>query len=89
MTTASNPWSPDTWQAKPNGQGIEYPDKPGLIAAVKQLATLPPLVTSAKTQSTERVAGAQAKLTWVGSDRTSGFWQAREIWLWMVATEAG
>src|SRR5579862_824899 len=50
---------------------------------------LPPLVTRAKTHRTERVAGAQAKLTWVGSDRTSGFWQAREIWLWMVATDAG
>src|SRR5437899_3083780 len=48
MTTASpsNAWSPDSWQAKPNGQGIEYPDKPGLVAAVKQLSTLPPLVTS-------------------------------------------
>jgi 3-deoxy-7-phosphoheptulonate synthase len=48
MTTASpsNAWTPDSWQARPNGQGIEYPDKPGLVAAVKQLATLPPLVTS-------------------------------------------
>jgi 3-deoxy-7-phosphoheptulonate synthase len=39
-------WSPDSWQSKPNSQAIEYPEKPGLIAAVKQLSTLPPLVTS-------------------------------------------
>jgi 3-deoxy-7-phosphoheptulonate synthase len=36
----------DSWQGKPNAQAVEYPDKPALMAAVKQLSTLPPLVTS-------------------------------------------
>src|ERR1700729_3713831 len=37
---------------------------------------LPPLVMSANTQRICRVADAQAKLTWPGSEATSGFLQA-------------
>jgi hypothetical protein len=50
---------------------------------------LPPLVRSAKTQRIERVSGAQAKLTWPGSEATSGFLQAVAVWVVIVATLAG
>ena len=35
------------------------------------------------------MAFAQAKLTWPGSDTTSGFWHALAISAWTVATLAG
>ena len=47
------------------------------------------LVSSANTHKIGRVARAQAKLTWPGSDRTSGFWQAISVWPWTTATLAG
>ena len=47
------------------------------------------LVSSAKTHRTWRVDLAQAKLTWPGSETTSGFWQALATSAWTVATLAG
>lgn len=44
MTT--NVWSPDSWQRKPIGQHVIYPDQEALDVAVRQLSALPPLVTS-------------------------------------------
>ena len=44
--TMSNNWSPDSWQAKPLAQGVDYPDRNLLRQTVAELAELPPLVTS-------------------------------------------
>src|SRR5271165_21713 len=52
-------------------------------------AGLSPLVSSEKTHKICLVAFAQAKLTWLGSDATFGFWQATEISACTVATLAG
>ncbi len=41
-----NQWSPDSWQKKNAAQQPDYPDPIALQAVVKQLARLPPLVTS-------------------------------------------
>jgi 3-deoxy-7-phosphoheptulonate synthase len=40
------PWSPSSWQTKPNAQQIPYEDPGALIDASNQLHRLPPLVTS-------------------------------------------
>src|SRR5579863_7350499 len=48
-----------------------------------------PLVISANTQSTCDVPFPQAKLTWLGSDATFGFWQAVVISLCTTDTLAG
>jgi 3-deoxy-7-phosphoheptulonate synthase len=39
-------WAPDSWTDKPAGQQPNYPDPGKLASTVKQLAALPPLVTS-------------------------------------------
>jgi len=39
-------WSPDSWQRFPASQQAAYPDPEALGAALAELATLPPLVTS-------------------------------------------
>lgn len=39
-------WKPDSWQAKPLAQGVEYPDPALLQQTLAELAGLPPLVTS-------------------------------------------
>src|SRR5215470_8713890 len=48
-----------------------------------------PLVISEKTHRIWLVDLSQAKLTWLGSDATFGFWQAVVISFWTVATLAG
>jgi 3-deoxy-7-phosphoheptulonate synthase len=55
-------WTPSSWQNRPAGQQPAYPDNGALAAAVAQLASLPPLVTSweverLKTQLAEAAAG--------------------------------
>ncbi|MBI4979228.1 MAG: 3-deoxy-7-phosphoheptulonate synthase class II [Spirochaetes bacterium] len=46
MVIKSQPWSPDSWQRKTAQQQPNYPDRIKLDAAIAQLASLPPLVTS-------------------------------------------
>src|SRR5262249_35036358 len=53
--------------------------KPGLL----------PLVSSENTHKICRVSFPQAKLTWLGSDATFGFWQAIAIWPRTFATLVG
>ena len=53
----TNSWTPDSWQGKANTQSVDYPDKPSLVAAVKQLSTLPPLVTSWEIERLRGVLG--------------------------------
>jgi len=40
------PWSPASWQSRPALQLAKYPDPAALEAALRELGTLPPLVTS-------------------------------------------
>jgi 3-deoxy-7-phosphoheptulonate synthase len=40
------PWTPTSWQSRPAAYAPEYPDKPTLFEVVRELSTLPPLVTS-------------------------------------------
>jgi 3-deoxy-7-phosphoheptulonate synthase len=40
------PWSPDSWRSRPALQQPAYPDGAALEGAVRELASLPPLVTS-------------------------------------------
>ena len=44
--TPAQPWSPDSWQAKPAAQDVPYPDRAALAREVERLRALPPLVTS-------------------------------------------
>lgn len=46
-----NEWSPDSWRAKPNVQRVEYPDAEAFSAALEELSSLPPLVTSWEIES--------------------------------------
>lgn len=46
QTPSDNPWSLDSWAARPNAQSISYPDPEALTRAAQRLRTLPPLVTS-------------------------------------------
>ena len=39
-------WHPTSWQSRPAGQQPTYPDEQKLADTVKQLSSLPPLVTS-------------------------------------------
>ncbi|MDX2147853.1 MAG: 3-deoxy-7-phosphoheptulonate synthase class II [Planctomycetota bacterium] len=40
------PWSPDSWRSKPAAQQVAYEDPARLDAALRELRSLPPLVTS-------------------------------------------
>ena len=50
---------------------------------------LSPLVISENTHRIWLVALSQAKLTWLGSETTLGFWQAVVISFWTTATLDG
>ena len=53
-------WSPDSWRALKAAQQPVYPDASELEAAVTELASLPPLVTSWEVESlTQQIAEAQ------------------------------
>ena len=57
----SGPWSPDSWQGRPQAQAVEYPDPAALAAAVDRLRALPPLVTSWEVERLrDQIADAQA-----------------------------
>ena len=52
-------WKPDSWQSKPALQQPAYPDSAALERALKQLARLPPLVTSWEIENLkQQLAGA-------------------------------
>jgi len=55
-------WTPSSWRSRPAGQQPEYPDPGAVEAVVRELASLPPLVTSweverLKSQLAEAAAG--------------------------------
>ncbi|MFM7806960.1 MAG: 3-deoxy-7-phosphoheptulonate synthase, partial [Planctomycetota bacterium] len=53
-------WSPDTWRARPASQQPAWPDTKALEAALAELASLPPLVTSWEVESLQsQIAEAQ------------------------------
>jgi len=57
----NNDWQPGSWQSREAEQQASYPDEPALQAALKELAGLPPLVTSWEILSLrEQIAQAQA-----------------------------
>ena len=43
---AAPDWSPESWQTRPVRQQANYPEPAALTSALKELSTLPPLVTS-------------------------------------------
>ena len=45
------PWSPDSWQQRPAVQQARYPDPVALDETLRELAVLPPLVTSWEVES--------------------------------------
>ena len=54
-------WSPDSWQSKQAAQLPVYPDAEQLAAAVRQLAALPPLVTSWEVEALKSKLAACAR----------------------------
>ena len=57
----NNDWQPGSWQSREAEQQASYPDELALKAALKELAGLPPLVTSWEILSLrEQIAQAQA-----------------------------
>jgi len=69
-------WSPDTWRQRPALQQPHYPDPAALREVIRQLAHLPPLVTSweteaLKTQLAEAAAGRRFLLQ--GGDCAESF----------------
>ncbi len=72
----STDWSPSSWQSKPISQQPKYPDEGALGAALEQLSSLPPLVTSwevenLKTQLAEVCRGERFLLQ--GGDCSENF----------------
>lgn len=56
---AAGEWTPWSWQGKPAAQQPVYPDRAALEAVLKQLARLPPLVTSWEIENLkQQLAGA-------------------------------
>lgn len=59
-TPSASTWNPDSWQSRPAVQQPRYPDADKLAYALKQLALLPPLVTSWEVEALRaRLAQAQ------------------------------
>src|SRR6266550_4838160 len=48
---SSMSWTPGSWRERPAGQQPEWPDEAGLDAALKRIATLPPLVFAGEARS--------------------------------------
>ena len=48
---SQNEWTPDAWRTRPAAQQPAWPDAPVLEAALAELASLPPLVTSWEIES--------------------------------------
>lgn len=69
-------WSPDSWQARTAVQQAKYPDQAALDAALRELAGMPPLVTSREVQLLKsQIADAQAGKMFVlqGGDCAESF----------------
>ena len=49
-----NIWTPSSWRLKPQKQAIAYPDGVALDGVLKQIAALPPLVTSWEVENLKR-----------------------------------
>ncbi|MEZ6234574.1 MAG: 3-deoxy-7-phosphoheptulonate synthase [Phycisphaerales bacterium] len=57
---AATVWSPDSWRSRPAAHMPAYPDAPRLDGALRELASLPPLVTSWEIERLKALlAGAQ------------------------------
>ncbi len=73
-------WTPSSWRLKPAEQAIAYPDGKKLEDAVKQIAALPPLVTSWEVedlkQSLADVAAGKQFLLHAG-DCAEDFWECQ------------
>jgi 3-deoxy-7-phosphoheptulonate synthase len=54
-------WSPSSWQAKPAVQQPSYPDRAALDAALAQVGSLPPLVTSYEILALKRLLAEAAE----------------------------
>jgi len=54
-------WEPSSWTRAPAGQQPHYPDADALQSVLKQLAELPPLVTSWEVESLKRQLGEAAE----------------------------
>ena len=68
--------SPASWQARPALQQASYPDRPALDAALAELASLPPLVTSWEIHSLRKQLAAAARgdgFLLQGGDCAEGF----------------
>jgi 3-deoxy-7-phosphoheptulonate synthase len=55
------PWSPDSWRAKPIAQQIDYPDESALRSVLAELAQFPPLVTSWEVEGLKEQLAAAAR----------------------------
>jgi 3-deoxy-7-phosphoheptulonate synthase len=51
MVVSDGSWTPGSWRDKPAGQQPDWPDEGTLDAALKRLATLPPLVFAGEARS--------------------------------------
>ena len=56
----SAPWAPDSWRERAAGQQPTWPDEARLDAALKQLATLPPLVFAGEARALTAALGQVA-----------------------------
>jgi 3-deoxy-7-phosphoheptulonate synthase len=54
-------WTPESWQSRPALQQAHYPDPAALAAALRQLAALPPLVTSWEVDALKRQLAMAAR----------------------------
>ena len=67
---ATREWTPDSWQQRPADQQPDWPDQGALDRALKQLATLPPLVFAGEarllTNALAEVAAGKAFLLQAG-----------------------
>jgi 3-deoxy-7-phosphoheptulonate synthase len=70
MAEVRESWSPGTWQTRPAGQQPNWPDGAALDAALKQIASMPPLVFAGEARSLQaslaQVASGNAFLLQAG-----------------------
>ena len=62
-------WFPDSWRTKPNGQRVEYPDDEAFAAALEELSSLPPLVTSWEIESLKQQLAEACRRSGVSAPR--------------------
>lgn len=61
MSRTPERWSPQSWQARAEGQLVDYPDAAALDAVLTQLSRLPPLVTSWEVEALKCELGRAAE----------------------------